>query len=57
MTIDNFRHYSNGVLPFKGNLLDQPSKLVEAYGLIETFKIEYENDLRDRQIKAQKRKS
>jgi hypothetical protein len=56
MTIDNFRQYSNGVLPFKGSLLDQPNKIIEAYNFIETLKIEHENDLRAKQAKAQKRK-
>ena len=57
MTIDNFRLLDKGILPFKGSLLDQPSKIMEAYSLIENLKIEYENDLRDKMLKSQKRKS
>ena len=55
MTIDNFRHVDKGLLPFKGSLLDQPSKLVEAYSLIENLKIEHESEVRERLAKKQRK--
>ncbi len=55
-TIDNFRQYQNGLLPFKGSLLDQPNKVIEAYSFIETLKVEYENEVHAKQMKAMKRK-
>lgn len=53
--IDNFRQYDKGVLPYQGSLLDQPNKIIEAYNLIESLKIEYESELMEKQAKAQKR--
>lgn len=33
--IDLFRHFQNGALPFTGGLFEQPSKIIEAFRLIE----------------------
>lgn len=53
--IDNFRQYDKGILPYKGALLDQPSKIIEAYSLIESLKFEHERELVEKQAKAQKK--
>lgn len=38
-------HFQKGVMPFRGALLDQPAKIIEAFSVIESIK-------RDQQIKA-----
>lgn len=53
--IDIFRQYEKGILPFSGGLLDQPSKMIEALNLVETLKIEWDNERITKEQKAQKR--
>lgn len=52
--IDMFRLFQEGVLPYQGGLLDQPSKIVEAFRIIENLDIERQKDLIDRKQKWQK---
>jgi hypothetical protein len=33
--IDLFRHFQNGALPFSGGLFEQPSKIIEAFRVLE----------------------
>lgn len=55
MYIDMFRHFESGVLPFNGGLLEQPSKIIEVFSLIESLKIENELDRLEKQKKANKK--
>jgi hypothetical protein len=53
--IDSFRHFERGVLPYQGGLFEQSNKLIEAYSLIESLKLEYQKDQYEAQSKAQSR--
>lgn len=53
--IDLFRHFENGILPFKGGLLEQPNKIMEVFNLIESLKIERSNERQKKQEKMAKK--
>ncbi len=55
--IEQHRQWELGVLPFEGGLLDQPAKYVEAMRLIESLKLEHQNDVLEKAKKWQKTKS
>ena len=49
------KHYDNGVMPFKGSLLEQPAQIVELLELVNSAKIEEEIELqKQQQIKVKK---
>jgi hypothetical protein len=47
--IDMFRHFQRGVLPFSGGLLDQPTRIIEFFKLIESLDNERNEDLQRKQ--------
>jgi len=51
--IDLFYQYEKGVLPFKGGLMDQPSKIIEVFQLIDDKISQKKNEL----IKRESRKN
>jgi hypothetical protein len=51
------RLWESGVLPYDGGVLDQPAKIVEAMGLVDSLKFEHQKDLEAKAKKWQKTKS
>lgn len=42
--LESFRKYDSGMLPFTGNLSDQPNKIIEIFNIIEQRRNEKEKD-------------
>lgn len=49
------RHLENGLLPYSGGLMDQPSKLIELLNLINSLRLEDEIDRLEKQTKEAKK--
>lgn len=41
---DLYKNYKNGILPYEGNLMDQPAKIMDAINYIESLHIEKSNE-------------
>lgn len=44
-----YKNYEKGILPFEGSILEQPAYIIEIFGLIETLKLDREEEERQRQ--------
>lgn len=47
-----FRQFQAGVLPYQGGLMDQPSKIIEAFRIVENLEIELQKDMEKKWQKA-----
>ena len=52
-----YKNYEKGLLPFEGNILDQPAYIIEVFNLIETLKLEKEAEDMAKQEKELERKN
>lgn len=51
-----FNQYEKGVLPFKGPLVDQPNKIIELFGVLQSLNTEQEKIARKEQERQMKKR-
>jgi hypothetical protein len=54
--VGHARHIENGLLPYAGGLLEQPAKLIEVYGLLNSMRLSDEITQMRKQNEVAKRK-
>lgn len=55
--VDLYYNYQRGVLPYEGSLLDQPSKIIDVFNLIDGLIKTKQNALAEKQQAEQERKA
>lgn len=51
-----FSQYEKGILPYPGSLVDQPNKIIEVFGVLQSLNLEYEKRNREEQQREAKKK-